>query len=241
MIPKKLHYVWLGGNQIPEEYQNYIDGWAKMMPDWEIVRWDETVFDVNCSSYCKQAYEAKRWAFVSDYVRVKVLYDEGGVYLDTDEEMVRPLDQFTEHSAVFGMESGLKLQAGMFGCEPRSAVIGKILEYYNSINYIENSKQNNAVIGLHFENVLRKIYPNFRLCEEIQMLGNGVVVYPSDYFCPDIKKPLTNPNTHTIHHYAGTWLSKGQRMKIKFNDFIGDRNAKMLSKIKKCLKNIIKK
>ena len=120
------------------------------MPDWEVVRWDESNFDVNCSVLCKQAYEAKRWAFVSDYVRVKVLYEEGGIYLDTDEEMVQSLDRFAYHKAFFGMEAGLRLQAGVFGCEPKNEIMAAILEYYNQIEYIENDKQNNIVIGTHF-------------------------------------------------------------------------------------------
>ena len=237
MIPKKLHYVWLGGAPIPQEYQRYIDGWRDMMPDWEIVRWDETNFDIEGScDYCRQAYQAKRWAFVSDYVRVKVLYEHGGIYLDTDEEMIRPLDKFAMHDAFFGMEAGKLIGGQVFGCERGHKLMKVLMDDYDNRAFVCRGNQDTTVIGNHIARVLMGVYPQFRPTDKLHELESDVFVYPSEYFCPDMRGPVDGPNTYTIHHYAGTWLSSGQRLKMKFNDFIGQRNAKQLSRIKQWLK-----
>ena len=91
-IPKVIHYCWFGGNPLPEEYVKYIESWKKYLPDYEIKRWDESNFDFSTCDYAREAYEAKKWAFVSDYVRLKVVYDNGGLYFDTDVEVIKPID-----------------------------------------------------------------------------------------------------------------------------------------------------
>lgn len=214
MIPHKLHYVWVGGAPIPAKYQAFIDHWTELMPDWEIVRWDESNFDIeNSSDFCRQAYEHKRWAFVSDYIRVKVLYEHGGIYLDTDEQMVQSLERFAEHKFFVGMEPVNHIGGQVFGCEAKNEVMGAILEHYDSINYIEDGKQNNVVIGSHFAAVLEKLYPQFALKEEVQQLGDGVVVYPSTYFCPDLATLKITSDSYTIHRPMGSWLSPTAKLK----------------------------
>lgn len=239
MIPKKIHYVWVGGNPIPKQFQAYINKWSELMPEWEIIRHDETSFDISSSLFCKQAFEAKRWAFVSDYIRVKVLYEQGGIYLDTDEDMQQPLDCFVNHKAFFGMENGNTLQAGVFGCEPKNEIIGQILKYYDSIDYIVNGKQNNTVIGSHFFHVIQSFYPSIQLKEEIQEIGSGIFIYPSVYFCPDIRKPLKDSNTYTIHRYAATWYTPSQKLKRKFINLIGVERAQFFVKIKRVVNKYI--
>lgn len=215
MIPKKLHYVWVGGAEIPAKYQAFIENWSRLMPGWEIIRWDETNFDIeNSSNYCRQAYEQKRWAFVSDYIRVKVLYDHGGIYLDTDEEMVQSLDCFVECTAFFGLEAGARLQAGVFGCQAKNHIVGQILAYYDHLYYEVDGRQDNTVIGTHFLMVLQKEFPEFVPKEpDAKDLGDGVVVYPSRYFCPDLATLSITKESYTIHRPMGSWLSPREKLK----------------------------
>lgn len=106
MIPKIIHYCWFGGNPLPEMAVKCIESWKKYCPDYEIKRWDESNFDLNCCNYVKEACQAKKWAFVSDYVRFKVLYDEGGLYFDTDVELIKPIDDILERGPFMGVEVG---------------------------------------------------------------------------------------------------------------------------------------
>ena len=102
MIPKTIHYCWFGGKPIPEEYKAYMDSWRKYLPDYQIVEWNETNFDVNCIPFVKEAYEVGKFAYVSDYARLKVLYENGGVYFDTDVEVIRPMDDLMEKGPWMG-------------------------------------------------------------------------------------------------------------------------------------------
>lgn len=106
MIPKIIHYCWFGGNPLPELAVKCIESWKKYCPDYEIKRWDESNFDLKCCDYVKEAYQAKKWAFVSDYVRFKVLYDEGGLYFDTDVELIKPIDDILARGPFMGVEVG---------------------------------------------------------------------------------------------------------------------------------------
>lgn len=106
MIPKIIHYCWFGGNPLPELAVKCIESWKKYCPDYEIKRWDESNFDLNCCDYVKEAYQAKKWAFVSDYARFKVLYDDGGLYFDTDVELIKPIDDILARGPFMGVEIG---------------------------------------------------------------------------------------------------------------------------------------
>ena len=104
MIPKKIHYCWFGGNPLPESAKKYIETWKKYCPDYEIIEWNEENFDVTQNQYCKEAYEAKKWAFVSDYARFWILYRYGGIYFDTDVEVIRPIDDMVAKGPFMGCE-----------------------------------------------------------------------------------------------------------------------------------------
>ena len=213
MIPKTIHYIWVGSRTIPAKYQSFINEWSRKMPDWEIIRWDESNFDIEHSAdYCREAYALKKWAFVSDYIRVKVLYDHGGIYLDADEEMIRSLDRFVEHSVFFGLEPGLRLQAGVFGCEPQNRLIGTILAQYDQMHYVVDRRPDNTVIGIHFQNILQEVYPQFVPTESAPtILDGGVAIYPSRYFCPDLATLKITDESYTVHRPMGSWLPPNSR------------------------------
>lgn len=204
MIPKIIHYVWIGGNPIPPKNQRYIDHWKKILPDWEFRLWNESNFDMSASAFLQKAYDCKKWAFASDYIRIKVMYDIGGVYLDTDEELIQSLDPFLFHDAFWGLESGLRMQAGVFGCIKKHPILGEILEYYNNLDF--KNEANPLVIGDHIYKIIKEANPSLELKEEIVSIDGNMVIYPSHYFCPDLATLNINENSYTIHHPMGSWL-----------------------------------
>ena len=137
MIPKKIHYIWLGGNPLPEEYKKYIEGWQKYCPDYEIKRWDETNLDIDLFNYCRQAYDNKKWAFASDVFRYYVLYKEGGIYLDTDVELLKPLDSFLKEKLFLGFEKKEFVAPGLIlGAEKGNEIIKELLDDYENRSFL---------------------------------------------------------------------------------------------------------
>ena len=127
MIPKIIHYCWVGRNPLPENTKKYIETWKYFCPDYEIIEWNEDNFDINSNQYAAEAYAAKKWAFVSDYMRLSVLYKYGGIYLDTDMELIKKLDVFLKHHAFTAFESRELISAGIIGAEKDSKWIKHIL------------------------------------------------------------------------------------------------------------------
>ena len=135
MIPKVIHYCWFGGKPLPELARKCLASWKKFCPDYEIVRWDESNFDVACCDYVKEAYEAKKWAFVSDYARLKALVDNGGVYMDTDVEVIRPLDEFLRHEAFSGFEDDKMISTGIMASVKGFAPFAEMLADYHTRHF----------------------------------------------------------------------------------------------------------
>jgi len=237
MIPKKIHYVWVGGNPFPNAFQKYVETWQKFCPDYEIIRWDESNFDINQNRFCKEAYDSKKWAFVADYMRIKILYDHGGIYLDSDAEVVQNLDRFLDEKTITGFE-GLFVGACLIGAENGSIWLEKCLEVYENKKFIlENGELDLESNVKLFTEVTKKMYPDLKLDGSFQKFS-AFTLYPNEYFSPieyDRKKP--NPNTYTIHHFAGTWLPRKKfSTKIKFfiKKVIGaERASKIVMKNRK--------
>ena len=140
MIPKIIHYCWFGRNPLPKTAEKCIRSWKKCCPDYEIIRWDESNFDVNCNEYCREMYEQEKWAFLTDYVRLRVVYENGGIYLDTDVEVIKPLDDLLHNSAYMGLETTDKVNTGLgFGAERNHWFIGE------NMNYSEKWKRSDPV------------------------------------------------------------------------------------------------
>ena len=211
---KTLHYCWFGGQPLPDNVKKCMESWVKFCPEFTLKRWDETNFDVQSVPFVKEAYEAKKWAFVSDYVRAKALYDEGGLYVDTDVEFLRSIDDLTDSSFI-GFES-LKIVAPgliLYAAKPKEEFYGKVLRFYENIHFDDaiKSKITSPVIytGILAEDGL--IQNN-----SLQKVG-GMTVYPMEYFQPlgdkscGIKKQFTE-NTRTIHHYDASWLIKTDKI-----------------------------
>ncbi|MBQ3532848.1 MAG: glycosyl transferase [Oscillospiraceae bacterium] len=217
MIPKTIHYCWFGGAPLPEKERRCIESWRKNCPDYEIKKWDESNYDLNQNEYIRQAYKAKRWAFVTDYVRLDVIYRYGGIYLDTDVEVIRSLDPLLEDSAFAGMESvdgkQLSIATGLgFGAEPGNEIIKEWRDIYENLSFLgADGTQDLLTTPARTTACLEK--RGFRQQNVIQLI-DGMVIYPTEYFSPkqyDTHNIHITPNTYSIHHYSESWKSEKER------------------------------
>lgn len=231
-IPKIIHYCWFGGNPLPELAQKCISSWKKFFPDYEIKKWNEQNYDVNKILYTKQAYEAKKYAFVSDYARFDILYQYGGLYFDTDVEVIKPMDEILKRGAFAGVERAGSLAAGLGIASPAASSIYKeILDSYKESSFLnEDGSQNLTTVVTRVSDIFKN--HGLKDVDEIQTVA-GVTVYPADYFCPKdyiTGKLNITQNTHTIHWYDGSWLSP---IELDMNAYI----QKILSKYGKSKKS----
>ena len=225
MIPRIIHYCWFGGNPLPEMAKHCIASWKKYCPDYEIKEWNEDNFDINCCDYVSEAYKAGKWAFVSDYARLKIIYENGGVYLDTDVEAVNTLDNVLDNSFFFGIEKHedkyhdlllIKVATGLgFGAEAGNEVLGSMLNDYEHIHFIkEDGSFDLTTCPVRNSKSLYKY--GYKDENRTQKFLGGTI-YPAEYFCPKEAGRYTDnysENTLTIHHYSGSWLPKSVRVFI---------------------------
>jgi len=238
MIPKIIHYCWFGGNPLPEDAKVYIESWKKYCPDFEVREWNEANFDMNCCVYVKEACAAKKWAFVSDYARFWILYNYGGIYFDTDVEMIRPIDDILQCGAFMGIEAGpdILVAPGLgMGAEAGNRLYWEILNYYNNQTfYMPDGTINKTSVVCRVSEILKN--NGYKSSEKKEFIG-GVTIYPVDYFCPinyyNGKINITE-NTRTIHHYAESWHNPAEKMidairrKLYDTSFRGGRIEELL-------------
>lgn len=217
MIPKKIHYCWFGGKAKPESAKKCIASWLQFFPDYEIKEWNEQNFDVNLIPYTQEAYQACKYAFVSDVARFWVLYHEGGLYFDTDVEVIASFDDIIKRGAFVGTESldkndmYPKINPGLaLGAEVGNKVMKSIYEYYRTLHYqtSEGIKTPGTVVA-HTTYVLKTQF-GLKPIGDIQKL-DGITVYPMDYFCPfdDLTGVLKKTNnTRSIHWFAKSWTDQ---------------------------------
>lgn len=220
-IPKIIHCCWFGRNPLPQLAQDCINSWKEHLPDYEIIVWNEDNFDISSNRFTREAYEAKRWAFVTDYVRAYVLYEYGGIYMDTDVEVLKNLDKFLDHSAFTGFENDELIPTGIMGAERQNKWIGEIVEYYHDKSFYKSDGKENIKPNTFIITALSEKY-GFVPGNQYQVLDADVHIYSNDFFCP--KSPRSNEiilteNSYTIHHFAGSWLPKNRRIKKKMRLF----------------------
>jgi len=208
MIPKKIHYCWFGGNSLTDEAQKYINTWRKFCPEYEIVEWNESNFDVKENAYCREAYEAGKWAFVTDYVRLKVLYEYGGIYMDTDVEVCKNLDELLEYNAVSGYESEKYIPTGtMAACAGNEWIETLLMDYENRHFLKDDGKFDLTTNVVAITNITKEKY-NIKLDGKKKTFGNNICLLPFEYLCAksyDSGKVMITNKTYTVHHFAGSW------------------------------------
>ena len=214
---------------MPELAQKCIASWKKYLPDYEIKEWNEDNFDVNIIPYTAEAYKAKKYAFVSDYARFWILYQYGGIYFDTDVEVIRPIDDIISKGNFMGFETDSKpllkadaseasVNPGLgMGVAPGLGIIKKMLDFYVGKHFVHESNMRNQITVVHIATqVLRE--NGLKNVAGIQEVA-GCFIYPSEYFCPinvTTGRIHVEKNTRTIHHYAGTWVDK----KVSFKEIL---------------------
>lgn len=238
MIPKIVHYCWFGKGQMPKLAITCIKSWEKYLPEYKFIKWDENNFDINSIPYVKEAYENKKYAFVSDYVRLYAMYHFGGIYMDTDVEVLSSLDRFLANKAFSGFESEGIIPTGIMASEKNFKLFEVFLEYYADRHFIKEDGSfdmtTNTVI---MTNILKQkgFIPNgqFQVIE-------GFALYPKDFFCPlemGSKILMLTDNSVTIHYFSASWYTPKMKIKSKLARILRvaigiDKFNKLMSKLK---------
>lgn len=211
MIPKKIHYVWVGGNEKSKQIKRCMKTWEKHLEGYEIIEWNEDNFHIDEHPFVKAAYQAKKWAYVSDYIRAYVIYHYGGIYLDTDVLILDNFDSFLEHKAFVGFENPQYPFTAVFGAEKEHLLVKDMLEYYDKLNTYEFDFNNNNTISV--SDILIKKY-GCKTGNQFQILKEDIVVYPDTVLCNPSQESVS------IHVFTGTWLESKKGLAKKINTFI---------------------
>lgn len=213
-IPKIIHYVWVGGNEKSEDIKRCMKTWEKHLKDYEIIEWNENNFDINSNKFVKQAYEAKKWAYVSDYIRAYAIYNYGGIYLDTDVLVIDDLTSLLDNRAFVGYENPEYPFTAVFGAEKGHPFIKDMLDYYDEISFkFDKSNQYENVNTKTVSDILIQDY-GCQIGNREQILREGIKVYKDTILCNP------SPESKTVHIFTGTWL-EGQNNTVKnINKFI---------------------
>lgn len=242
MIPKIIHYCWLSGDPIPEQLQRCMESWKKYLPDYEFMLWDLKRFDVNQTLWTKQAFEAKKYAFAADYIRLYAVYNYGGIYMDMDVEVVKPFGELLDAPYILGVETQDGIEAGVFGAMKHNPYIGKCLEYYKNRSFIlqDGNLDTRPLPKIMYE-VLTKNYSSmertsFKIDDEemkecIEVFSPEFLTAKS-YETGEIKRTSL---TYTIHHFAASWHGRKEKLYRFVNKMFGERFAQMCSRIYKSI------
>lgn len=241
MIPHLIHYCWFGRNPLPDLAVRCIESWKRFFPDYEIIEWNEDNFDVSAIAYTREAYAAKKYAFVSDYARFWILYQYGGLYFDTDVEVIRPMDDLVARGPFMGCEKPFCENAGPnslgvapglgLGAVPGSALYREIVERYSELHFLQaDGSQDKTTVVEHITGLM--VEHGLKNLPEVQQCA-GVWIYPNDYFAPkniDTNTLTITPNTRSIHHYDASWAEwydkaagiRGPKLRRLFGRRLGD-------------------
>lgn len=242
MIPKKIHYCWLSDDEMPEQFKRYIDGWRRLMPDYEFILWDFNRFGRNTSQWVEEAFARKKYAFAADFIRCYALYHHGGIYLDSDVEVLKRFDSLLELPYFLGYENGTGgFEAAVIGAEKGAGMYADMLRHYECRSFV---KANGELDTKPLPMVMRDVFLSKRTVVDINSVENFdrddrvLNVFPDCWFSPinviDRSRHITD-QTFTIHHFSGSWLPWRERFKTKIKHIVGARLTRHYIALKKRL------
>ena len=215
MIPKKIHYCWFGSGEKPKLARKCIDSWKKFCPDYEIIEWNENNFNVNLNAYTKMCYEQKKYAFLSDYVRLLVINEHGGIYFDTDVEAVKTFDDLLIHKAFIGFETNEFVNTGQgFGAEANTEIVKLMIDEYDELLDGTHGTKGCPILNT-------QAFVKYGLVQNgLFQIVDGALIFPYDHFNPydDLTGRLNKTsNTYSIHWYGKSWMDKRRIIKSKIS------------------------
>lgn len=219
MIPKTIHYCWLSGDPYPELIQKCVDSWQTFLPNYQFVLWNQAKADLIESEWLRQTIASKKYAFAADFIRIYALSNFGGIYLDTDVELVAPLDQFLKHDFFIGLEYNNDLEPAVFGSIPNHPLLTELLSYYRdrSFNKSDGTQDTRPLPTIFNETAVRRY--KFKTNGRMQYFNNeGIAIYPCEYFSPKniyFKQIISSANTVAIHHFNGSWFQRNRKFLLK--------------------------
>lgn len=223
MIPKKIHYTRIWWNPMPEMAVKCVESWKQKLPEYELCLWNETNFDFDICMYVRQAYDAKKFAFVWDYVRIRAMYNYGWISMDTDVEVLRSINQFLCHKWFSWFESKDIIPTWIMWFEKWHPLLKRLLDYYNTASFLDENNSPKLIANTLLITEIAKDERKFQWGKnEHLILWDDFHIYPESYFCPkdDYQKLLRDKNVFTIHYFAGSRLTKRDQNRRKFMKLI---------------------
>jgi len=248
MIPKIIHYCWLSNDPLPKEVHGYIEGWKQVLPDYEFIKWGFDRFDINQSQWVREAFEARKYAFAADYIRLYALYHFGGIYLDSDVEVLRTFDPLLGLRTMMCYEDfGDRYEMATFGVEKESAWVKQALAYYDNRPFVrEDGSCDMKVVPKIVVEVFEQQGIEIRNVNSLEQAmeaekADYIPVFSSDYFSPKsyaTGKVTTTAQTFSIHHFAGSWLPDYVKWEHAFWNFLGLNDPNILMRVVKMKKKL---
>lgn len=214
-IPKILHYCWFGGKEKSEGVKKCIESWKKYLPDYTLMEWNESNFDIDKLQYTKEAYAAGKYAFVSDVARIEALYQYGGFYMDTDVEVLKSFNSLLDARCILGMEEKEYVATSFMAFEKEHSLVKQFLDLYENISFLDENGQ--IVTGTNVAKLTNMLLEKGFVQEDhYQELEEGIKIYPKEYFSPydyiNCHYNITD-NSYCVHHFAVSWMSKKEQVK----------------------------
>lgn len=241
MIPKIIHYCWLSGDPIPDDLQKWMATWKRVLPDYEFILWDKNRFDINSVAWVKEAYEAKKYAFAADYIRQYAVYTMGGIYMDMDVEVVRPFDELLNRDYMIGAEVGLEIEAGVFGAEKGCEIMQWCLDFYNNHHFKNTDGTLNQKGAPQVMKECIMAHKKIMISKEWECNNDQIAyILPFDYLTAksgDTGVVKKTQNTRTVHHFAGSWLNKTIKgrikrwLKVTVSNLLGESFSRKMSNV----------
>lgn len=243
VIPKVIHYCWFGKNAKPKLFRKCFQSWEKYCPDYEIIEWNEDNFDINCCKYVREAYDARKYAYVTDFARLWIIFNYGGIYLDTDVELIRPLDDLLFNTAYFALEDDKYINTGLgFGAEKGNNIVKVMMEaYYDDIFLKEDGSYNMVTCPVKNTESIASYLPSVLSKEEIIHIDNATI-YPPEYFCPLDSSGVNwtkTKNTYSIHWFSASWLSEDETIIHNWRIFLGKSEKYFGKKVGRLVARIV--